>query len=132
MNGITRYIFWQLFVGLMLVATSLTCVVWLSQSLLFVDIIVNRGLSAGLFVYLTGLMMPNFLTVIFPVSLFAITTFAYHRLIVDRELVVMRKRGLGPFSHAKHRILIAILDVAEDYALSTSYVPTSSSQYREK
>lgn len=131
MNGITRYIFWQLFVGLMLVATSLTCVVWLSQSLRFVDMIVNRGLSAGLFVYLTALMMPNFLTVIFPVSLFAITTFAYHRMIVDRELVVMRAAGLGPFSLAKPTILLALLVVMAGYALSTYLVPTSYSQFRE-
>jgi len=131
MNGLTRFIFWLLFVGLMLVATSLTCVVWLSQSLRFVDMIVNHGLSAGLFVYLTGLMMPNFLTVILPVSLFAIATFTYHRLIVDRELVVMRAAGLGQMALAKPAVLLALLLVALGYALSTYLVPTSYAQFGE-
>lgn len=131
MNGLSRYVFKQLLVGLILVATSLTCVVWLSQSLRFVDMIVNRGLSAGMFVYLTGLMMPNFLTVILPVSLFAITTFVYHRMIMDRELVVMRAAGLGHMGLAKPAIALSLLVVMIGYALSTYIVPTSYAQFRE-
>jgi len=131
MNRLTRYIFWQLFTGLTLVAASLTCVVWLSQSLRFVDMIVNRGLSASMFVYLTGLMIPNFLTIILPVSLFAITAFAYHRMIMDRELVVMRAAGLGQFNLAKPAILAGLLVVAMGYALSTYLVPMSYTKFRE-
>lgn len=131
MNGLTRYVFWQLFVGLALVATSLTCVVWLSQSLRFVDMIVNRGLSAGMFVYLTGLMMPNFLTVILPVSLFAIVTFTYHRMIMDRELVVMRAAGLGQMALAKPAVLLSLIIVLAGYVLSIHLVPSSYTQFRE-
>lgn len=131
MNGLTRYVFWQLFVGLALVATSLTCVVWLSQSLRFVDMIVNRGLSAGMFVYLTGLMMPNFLTVILPVSLFAIVTFTYHRMIMDRELVVMRAAGLGQMALAKPAVLLSLIIVLVGYVLSIHLVPSSYTQFRE-
>lgn len=131
MTGITRYIFWQLFVGLTLVAAALSCVVWLTQSLRFVDMIVNRGLSAGMFVYLTALMMPNFLTIIFPVSLFAITTFVYHRMVMDRELVVMRAAGLGHMTLAKPAVILSLIVVALGYWLSTSIVPTSYTQFRE-
>jgi len=131
MKGLTRYVFWQLFTGLVLVATSLTCVVWLSQSLRFVDMIVNRGLSASMFLYLTALMMPNFLTIILPVGLFSITTFTYHRMIMDRELVVMRAAGLGQGNLAKPAVLLALLAVAMGYALSTYLVPTSYSKFRE-
>jgi lipopolysaccharide export system permease protein len=131
MNRLTRYVFWQLFVGLTLVAASLSCVVWLSQSLHFVDMIVNRGLSASMFVLLTALMMPNFLTVILPVSLFSITSFAYHRMIMDRELVVMRAAGLGQLNLARPAIMLALLVVAVGYGLSTYLVPTSYTKFRE-
>lgn len=131
MNGLNRYVFKQLFVGMVLVAMSLTCVVWLSQSLRFVDMIVNRGLSAGMFVYLTGLMMPNFLTAIVPISLFAITTFAYHRMIMDRELVVMRAAGLGHVTLGRPAMVLALLVVALGYLLSTYLVPTSYERFRE-
>lgn len=131
MNGLSRYIFWQLFVGMTLVTTSLTAVVWLSQSLRFVDMIVNQGLSADMFVYMTGLMMPNFLTIIMPIALFAITTFVYHRMIMDRELVVMRAAGLGQLALAKPAILLSLLTVFVGYVLSTYLVPTSYAQFRE-
>ncbi|MCW8915631.1 MAG: LPS export ABC transporter permease LptF [Magnetovibrio sp.] len=130
MNGLTRYMFWQLFVGMALVASALTCVVWLTQSLRFVDLIVNSGLTAGTFVYLTGLMMPNFLTIILPVSLFAIITFSYHRMIMDRELVVMRAAGLGQLALAKPAIILGILMVGVGYLLSLYIVPTSYAEFR--
>jgi len=131
MNRLTRYVFWQLFVGLTLVTASLSCVVWLSQSLHFVDLIVNSGLSASMFLLLTALMMPNFLTIILPVSLFSITTFAYHRMIMDRELVVMRAAGLGQFNLARPAIVLSLIVVAVGYGLSTYLVPNSYTKFRE-
>ncbi|MEG3618945.1 LPS export ABC transporter permease LptF [Magnetovibrio sp. PR-2] len=130
MNGLTRYMFWQLFVGMTLVASALACVVWLTQSLRFVNLIVNSGLSASTFVYLTGLMMPNFLTIILPVSLFAITTFSYHRMIMDRELVVMRSAGLGQLALAKPAIILGMIMVGIGYLLSIYIVPTSYAEFR--
>ena len=64
MNGFTRYVLRQLFVGMVLVTIGLTCIIWLSQSLRFVEMIVNQGVTASTFIYLTMLMLPNFLTVI--------------------------------------------------------------------
>lgn len=130
MMVLSRYMFWQLFVGMVLVASALTCVVWLTQSLRFVDLIVNSGLSAATFVYLTGLMMPNFLTIILPISLFAIITSTYHRMIMDRELVVMRAAGLGQMTLAKPALILSLIMVAVGYILSAYIVPTSYAQFR--
>ena len=95
MNGFTRYVFRQLFVGMILVTAGLTCIIWLSQSLRFVELIVNRGVGVGTFVYLTMLMLPNFLTVILPIALFCVIVFIYAKMITDRELVVMRAAGVS-------------------------------------
>ncbi len=63
MNGFTKYVLRQLFVGMVLVTLGLTTIIWLSQSLRFIEMIVNRGLTAGMFVYLTMLPLPNFLVI---------------------------------------------------------------------
>ncbi|MBF0247537.1 MAG: LPS export ABC transporter permease LptF [Alphaproteobacteria bacterium] len=131
MLKLTRYMLWQLFVGLTLVTSVLASVVWLSQSLRFVDMIVNSGLTAGMFVYLTALMMPNFLTVILPIAVFAVCMFTYHRMIMDRELVVMRVAGLGQMDLARPAIILALMVVVAGYALSMYVVPHSWSQFRE-
>lgn len=93
--------------------------------------IVNRGLNAGMFVTLTGLMLPNFLTVILPVALFIVITFAYHKMIMDRELVVMRAAGLGQMALSRPTLVLAMLAVVIGYVLSVYLVPASHEKFRD-
>lgn len=131
MNGFTRYVFRQLFVGMILVTAGLTCIIWLSQSLRFVELIVNRGVSAGTFVYLTMLMLPNFLTVILPIALFCVVVFIYAKMITDRELVVMRAAGVGQFALAKPALILALMTVGIGYFLNLYLLPNSYRLFRE-
>ncbi len=64
MNCFTKYVLRQLFVGMVLVTLGLTTIIWLSQSLRFMEMIVNRGLSAEMFVYLTVFLWPSFLALV--------------------------------------------------------------------
>lgn len=131
MKRLTRYIFGQLLVGMILVSFSLTAVIWLTQSLRFVDMIVNRGLSGGTFLYLTLLLTPNFLTEILPISLFAVTMFVYNKMVMDRELVVMSAAGLSRFSLAKPALLLAVLTALLGYALNLWIVPATYGAFRQ-
>ena len=67
-----RYIFRQLSLALRAVSGGLTALIWLTQSLRFVELVVNRGLSMTVFIRLTSLLIPSFVAVILP-----ITTFVY-------------------------------------------------------
>ena len=67
-----RYIFRQLSLALLAVSGGLTALIWLTQSLRFVELVVNRGLSMTVFIRLTSLLIPSFVAVILP-----ITTFVY-------------------------------------------------------
>ena len=62
------YIFRQLIGPMLVVTFSLTGVIWLTQSLRFIDLIINKGLSFWLFLYLTLLLLPSLLTVILPIA----------------------------------------------------------------
>ena len=131
MNGFTRYVFRQLFVGMIFVTAGFTCIIWLSQSLRLVELIVNRGVSAGTFIYLTMLMLPNFLTVILPIAIFCVVVFVYAKLITDRELVIMRAAGLSQMALAKPAILLAVLIVTIGYFLNLYLVPESYRMFRQ-
>lgn len=131
MNGFTRYVFSQLFVGMILVTTGLTCIIWLSQSLRFVELIVNRGVSAATFLYLTMLMLPNFLTVILPIALFCVIVFVYAKMITDREMVVMRAAGVSQFALAKPAFVLALLAIGIGYFLNLYLLPNSYRLFRE-
>ncbi|HEB79974.1 MAG TPA: LPS export ABC transporter permease LptF [Rhodospirillales bacterium] len=123
--------FKQLFTGMVLTTLVLTCIIWLSQSLRFIEMIVNRGLTTGDFFYLTMLLLPNFLTVILPIALFVSVMFVYSKLISDRELVVMRASGLSQIALAKPAIILAFFVVLCAYALNLFLVPQSYKMFRE-
>lgn len=126
-----RYIFRQLMSALLAVTSGLTALIWLTQSLRFVQLVVNRGLSFGVFLRLTSLLIPSFVAVILPITTFVVIQFIYQRLAGDRELTVMRAAGLSPFSLARPAIAVAILVTLAVYYLNLSLVPLTLSSFRQ-
>lgn len=131
MPRISLYILRQLLVGTLFISMGLACVIWLTQSLRFVELIVNKGLSIGVFAHLTLLLIPNFLIVILPVSLFAVVLFTYNRLMADRELVVLRAAGVSQWGLARPALGLAAAATLAGYALNMYFVPTSVRDFRE-
>ncbi len=86
---LSLYVFGQLIGPTALFAFLLTAVIWLTQSLRLLDLVINRGQSAPTFVYLTILILPGLLVIILPIAYFAGTLFALSKLNSDSELVVM-------------------------------------------
>src|SRR5574338_319470 len=83
------YIFRQLLLATLFVTLALTCAIWLTQSLHFVKLIINRGMTLGSFLQLTLLLLPTFLLIIMPIALFHAVLFSYHKMVSDREMVIM-------------------------------------------
>ena len=54
-----KYILRQLIVGFILVLSCLTMLVWLTQSLRMIDMIVSKGVGAWVFIEMTLLVLPN-------------------------------------------------------------------------
>lgn len=132
MSGITWYIFRQLGWGTALVALVLTLIVWLTQSLQFLQFIINKGLALGDWLKLTTLLLPSFIVVILPSALFFVVVFVYNKLIVDRELVVVQAAGMSRLGLAAPALLAAGAAVAAGYALSLFGVPASYRGFREQ
>src|SRR3984885_4731110 len=126
-----RYIFRQLLVALIAVTGGLTALVWLIQSLRFVELVVNHGLSLLVFVELTGLLVPSFVAVILPITTFVVVQFVYQRLAGDRELTVMRAAGLSPYTLARPALTLAVFAMFAGFALNIWIVPASFSAFRE-
>jgi lipopolysaccharide export system permease protein len=126
-----HYIFRQLLLALVVVTAGLTALIWLTQSLRFVELVVNRGLSIGVFLHLTGLLIPSFVAVILPITTYVVVQFTYQRLAGDRELTVMRAAGLSPLALARPGLAVALLAAAAGYGLSLWGVPATLSSFRE-
>lgn len=131
MKRIDKYIFRQLLLTTIFVAVALTCIVWLTQSLRFIEMIMNRGLSAPLFAYFTLLLLPTFVSVILPVALFAAVLFTYNRLLGDSELVVLRAAGMSHFELAKPALVLAVLITLIGYGLTLYLIPASFRDFKD-
>jgi lipopolysaccharide export system permease protein len=97
----------------------------------FVEMIVNKGLSIGAFLKLTLLLMPGFLVVIIPISLFAVVLFTFNRLISDREMVVMRAAGLSHVSLARPVFWLGGAAVLVGYLLTCWLIPLTVRNFHE-
>jgi lipopolysaccharide export system permease protein len=125
------YIFRQTLVAMVVTTGGLTALVWLTQSLRFVDLVVNRGLSFLVFLHLTGLLIPSFIAVILPITTYVVIQFVYQRMATDRELTVMRAAGLSPWTLARPALAVALLATVVGYGLSVWAVPASLNQFKE-
>ncbi len=132
MSRSARYILRQLVAALALVTLALTGVVWLSQSLRFVDLIVNRGLSVVAFLKLTVLLLPTFLALILPIALFCAVLFTYSRLTAERELVILRSAGLGPGALARPALVLALAIVAVLHGTTLYLMPAGYRTFKDQ
>ena len=127
-----RYLLLQLVGPFLLVTLSLTAVVWLSQSLRIIDLIVNKGLSLSAFLLMSMLVLPTFLGAILPIAFFCALLFVYNRLTIDSELVSLRAAGVSQWSLAKPALAMATIIVVVSYAIGMYVMPVSHREFKER
>jgi len=131
LTRLDNYILRQIFGALVAVTLALVALIWLTQSLRFVELIVNRGLSPFVFLRLTVLLVPSFVAVILPITMFVVVQFIYQRLAGDRELTVMRAAGQSPFALARPTLVLATGVAVLCLWLNVWVVPASFAAFRE-
>lgn len=104
-----RYLFRTLLTSTLFVSAVLVAVIFLTQSLQFLEMVINAGAGGGVFWTLTVLALPRTFEIILPIALMAATVFVYNRLTMDSELVVMRASGVTPFRLARPAIILSVL-----------------------
>ncbi|HUH84693.1 MAG TPA: LPS export ABC transporter permease LptF [Stellaceae bacterium] len=131
MNGITRYILRQALAIMMFVAVAFTSAVWLLQSLRLIDLIVNRGLSLGLFLYLAVLILPRLVDVVLPIAVFIAILFTYNRLMSESELIVMRAAGLSQMALARPAIIAGTCGFVVLLSFSLYFLPQANRTFKD-
>ena len=128
----TLYILKSLLTTAAGVTLALAGVIWLSQSLRFIDLIVNRGLSVVSFLQLTLLLMPTVLMVVVPVAALCAVIHTYNRLISDRELVALRAAGVSHWGLARPALILGVLCTAIGFALSLYLMPAGFRAFKDE
>ena len=94
------YLLKNLLVATVFIAVTLAFIVFLTQSLRFLEIVINAGAGSSFWI-LTALALPRFLEVILPLSMLASVLFLYNKMMLDSELVAIRAAGKSHLALAK-------------------------------
>jgi lipopolysaccharide export system permease protein len=131
MTRLSRYILRQCLGVMVFVTAALSAAIWLAQSLRLIDLIVNRGLSIDVFLYLAALILPRFLDIVLPIGVFIAVLFTFNRLTAESELVVMRSSGLSHVALAKPVLMLAGIAFLVLMSLSVYFLPASNRAFKD-
>jgi lipopolysaccharide export system permease protein len=131
MTGLTRYMLRQTLLVMLSVCVVFSSAVWLVQALRLIDLIVNRGLSIGVFLHLAILIMPRFIDVVLPIAVFVAVQFVYNKLIAESEMVVMRAAGVSPMSLATPALITGVTGTVLLYAMSLYLLPAANRAFKD-
>ncbi len=131
MKILNKYILKQLVGSFFLVLLGLTMLVWLTQSLRMIDMIVTKGVSVRIFFEMTLLVLPNFVQILSPLAFFAVILFVFVRMQSDKELMVMQAVGMS-----NRQIMMPVLGIAcvltiIGYVMTLLLIPASFEKLNE-
>jgi lipopolysaccharide export system permease protein len=131
MKILSVYISKQIIVGFLLVCFSLLSMLWLTQSLRFVEMVTRQSMPVYLFAEMTSLLMPRIFNILSPIAVFVSVLFVYNRLIADRELIVMQATGISPWQNSKAAVLVGLLLIGVNVYVMNYGIPLAEETFRE-
>ena len=127
-----RYLLRQL-IGPMLAAMAvLLGLLWLLQSMRFLDLIINRGLGVGTFLEFTLLLLPQLLVIVLPIAVLIGLAYALRRWQDDAETTAWLATGQNPWRLAAPVFVAAGLATVVSFWLFWSVLPWSVSTFKNQ
>ncbi len=132
MSAVTRYILRELVPPLLLILVTLSGVIWLTQSLRFIDKIVANGLSVLAFLEFTSLLAPRILALVLPIAVFLAVLYTYQKLRADSELIVLSAAGFSREKLARPAMALAVGATVLGYALTLYLAPLAYRTFKDR
>ena len=101
MRRFDRYVLAQLLLLFGFFALILVSVYWINRAVVLFDQLLADGQSAGAFLTLSLLTLPNVVRMVLPIAAFVATVYVVNRLTVESELVVAQATGMSPWRLAR-------------------------------
>lgn len=132
MRTLDRYIFRQLIIPVLGAVAALTAIALLSQSLTYVELVVERGQSAWTFIKVTLLSMPQLGGLIFPIAIFVGTLVALTRMQGEHEFTACYASGVPLMKLASPIIRIGVYFALISLASNLFLQPITSRAMRHE
>lgn len=126
-----RYVFKNLALATIVTSIVLAAIILLTQSLKFLELIIESGASSSAFWLLTLMALPRFFEIILPIAIMIACLFVYNKLSSDSEVVVMRAAGLSPMTLAKPALSLSLMVSIVLLFITMWLAPTSLSNMQQ-
>lgn len=127
MKRFDSYLFRNILISTVFITFVLTAVVFLTQSLRFLELVMESGASSLTFWWLTSMALPKSFEIIIPLAMMASVIFVYNRMNVDSELVAIRAGGLSPYQIGRPALFLALIFTVFLYAITMFVAPMAQS-----
>ena len=126
-----RYIFRQMLRTSFAVMLTLVGIIWLFQTIRLLELVINRGAPMTDFLLMSVTVIPLWLTIAIPISVFVAVMWVFHRALVDRELLVAQASGRSAIQLARAPIALGVLFTTFLVMNSVFLLPLSFGVYKE-
>ena len=130
MNTFDRYIFTQQTKPFIFFSFVLVGILWLVQSMPRLDDVISNGQSGLVFVKISILIFPQVMLIVLPISAFASTIYALHKLNSESELLIFANAGLSNLRIVFPILIFGGFVCSILYFLSLYLVPLSQHKLR--
>lgn len=132
MSILFKYIFSRFLFKHIALTILIVGLVWIAQSLRYMDLIMNNRLFLGDFFSLVFYLIPDLFVLITPLA-FAITLlFGYHRLMITHELSALRALGMSNWQIMKPSLVLGGVLCFTLLVFNMIIVPTAFQKFREQ
>ncbi|MGH1329642.1 MAG: LptF/LptG family permease [Paracoccaceae bacterium] len=127
-----KYLLSQLMMLFGFFSLVLVLVYWVNRAVLLFDTLIASGQSAGTFLEITALTLPNVIRIVLPISAFVAAIFVANRLSSESELVVVQATGYSPYRLVRPVLYFGLIVGLLLSVLTHILVPTSVFELKER
>lgn len=126
---ISRHIFSHVFFAVLMLTCMLVMGAWLTQSLRFVEIIIERDISVTKYFSMIYLLLPSLTAIVLPICAMLAAVFTLNKLTNDNEIVIYKSCGFSNIQIATPILINGVLVFLLCGLLGHYLAPKASDQF---
>ena len=131
MDNIYKYLVKKVVVSSVIILFAVTLLLFLLQSLRFLDWITNRGFSIFAVLYVSSLTFAGIWLEVIPFAVIIAVVFTWNAIINNQELIIIQATGATPIKTYSSIITVGVIFSFITCYLAFSLIPNSYYRYQE-
>ncbi len=131
MNNIYKYLINKVIIYSIIILFVVTLLLFLLQSLKFLDLITNKGFSIFTVLYISSLTFAGIWLEVIPFAIVIAIVFTWNYLINNQELIIIQATGTSPIKIYSSIITVGLIFSIITFYLAFSLIPNSYYKYQE-